>query len=106
MLLLGGCSQIKEIKSEVTWTIELNWTEESTWTDKSKIGMANPASVYCIEHYWKIEIRIDQSGWQYWVCKFEDWSECGEREYYRWECKIGDTLVTETGNMSINNDFR
>lgn len=55
--------------------------------------MANPASAYCEEQEFKLEIRAAQDGSQYGVCIFEDDSECEEWAYYRGECKPGDMDV-------------
>lgn len=49
-------------------------------------GMANPASTFCIENSGSLEI-LDWTWWQYWICKFKDWSKCEEWSYFRWECK-------------------
>ena len=57
------------------------------------IDIANPASAYCEEQGFKLEIRAAQDGSQYGVCVFEDDSECEEWAYYRDECKPGDMDV-------------
>ena len=51
--------------------------------------LANPASVYCLEHGGESEIREHEDGGQYGVCVFEDGSECDEWAFYRDECKPG-----------------
>ena len=48
-------------------------------------GLPNPASRFCIEHGYKLEIRDSPQG-QYGVCIFPDGSECEEWAYYRGEC--------------------
>ena len=50
------------------------------------VEMANPASVYCQEQGYTLEMRTDASGGQYGVCIFPDGSECDEWAYYRGEC--------------------
>jgi putative hemolysin len=60
---------------------------------RDTINMANPASAYCKEQGFKLEIRTAQDGSQYGVCMFEDDSECEEWAYYRDECKPGDMDV-------------
>ncbi len=50
------------------------------------VEMANPASVYCQEQGYTLEIRTDASGGQYGVCIFPDGSECDEWAFYRGEC--------------------
>ena len=57
------------------------------------ITIANPASGYCEEQRFKLEMRTAQDGSQYGVCMFEDGSECEEWTYYRGECKPGDMDV-------------
>lgn len=52
---------------------------------ENEVWMANPASVYCEENGWNLEIIFDY--WEsYWICHFPNWSSCEEREYFRWEC--------------------
>lgn len=51
-----------------------------------EIGIANPASVYCIKNGGNLEIRQDEEGNQYGVCLFSDGSECEEWAYFRGEC--------------------
>ncbi len=48
-------------------------------------GLANPASVYCEEQGYKLEIRTDEQG-SYGVCLFPDGSECDEWAFFRGEC--------------------
>ena len=48
-----------------------------------KIGMPNPASVYCTALGYKYEIRTNKNGGQYGVCKFPDGTECNEWDFYR-----------------------
>lgn len=57
------------------------------------ITIANPASAYCEEQGFKLEIRTALNGSQYGVCMFEDDTECEEWAYYRGECKPGDMDV-------------
>jgi len=57
------------------------------------IDIANPASAYCEEQGFKVDIRTAQDGSQYGVCMFEDNTECEEWAYYRDECKPGDMDV-------------
>ncbi|MFH0833002.1 MAG: DUF333 domain-containing protein [Candidatus Aenigmatarchaeota archaeon] len=56
----------------------------------SDVQIANPASAYCIEQGYTLDIRTDSSGGQYGVCVFPDGSECEEWKYFRSECKPGD----------------
>lgn len=49
-------------------------------------GLPNPASVYCEEQGYRVEIRTDGEGNQYGVCVFPDGSECDEWAFFRGEC--------------------
>jgi putative hemolysin len=49
-------------------------------------GLANPASVYCEEQGYTLEIRTDEQGSQYGFCVFPDGSECEEWAFFRGEC--------------------
>ncbi len=53
-------------------------------------GLANPASVYCVEQGGTVEIRTQDDGSQVGYCIFDDGSECEEWAYYRDECAPGD----------------
>ena len=57
-------------------------------TDDDDVGLANPASVYCIEQGGDLEIRERETG-QYGVCVFDDGSECGEWDYFHGDCEPG-----------------
>lgn len=50
----------------------------STWT-------TNPASIYCEENWWILEF-IKNNDWEFWICNFDDWSACEERDFFNWEC--------------------
>lgn len=51
------------------------------------VGMANPASVYCVDKGGKLEIRTDKDGGQYGVCILPSGNECEEWKFFRGECK-------------------
>jgi len=55
-------------------------------TIQDLIGLANPASSYCLQQGYTLEIRTDTDGSQYGVCTFPDGSECEEWAYFRGEC--------------------
>jgi putative hemolysin len=57
-------------------------------TFESPIGMPNPASVFCTEQGYELEIRDEAAG-QAGYCIFPDGSECEEWAYFRGECKPG-----------------
>ncbi|MBH5329320.1 DUF333 domain-containing protein [Eikenella sp. S3360] len=47
------------------------------------VGMANPASVYCVQQGGKSEIRKNQDGSEYGMCILPDGKEVEEWAYYR-----------------------
>lgn len=50
------------------------------------VELPNPASAYCEEQGYRVEIRTDDQGNQYGVCIFPDGSECDEWAFFRGEC--------------------
>ena len=56
-------------------------------------GLPNPASVYCEEQGYRLEMREGEGG-TYGVCLFPGGSECDEWAYFRGECQPGDSLAT------------
>ncbi|MGF6147193.1 Putative hemolysin [Kingella potus] len=51
--------------------------------ESTAVGMANPASVYCVEQGGKSEIRKDKEGNEYGMCRLPDGSVVDEWDYYR-----------------------
>jgi putative hemolysin len=78
--------------------------------DTGGTGLANPASVYCQEQGYTLEIRTDTDGGQYGVCVFPDGTECDEWAFFRGECgpqqggaqSIEEPTVAPTEEMWIN----
>jgi putative hemolysin len=72
--------------------------------------MANPASVFCEENGYKLEIRTIADGSQSGVCVFPDGSECDEWAYFRGECGLATpvnleaTLTTEPSVVATNSN--
>lgn len=50
--------------------------------------VANPASEYCEQNWWTLEIVPDE-WWSRWKCNFEDGSFCEEWAFYHGECSPG-----------------
>ncbi|MGZ3597346.1 MAG: putative hemolysin [Syntrophales bacterium] len=50
------------------------------------IQIANPASVYCVQSGYTLEIRANAGGGEYGVCIFPDGNECEEWAFFRNEC--------------------
>ena len=55
---------------------------EDPGSETQAVGLANPASVYCVDSGGRSEIRSDSTG-QTGVCVLPDGSEVDEWEYYR-----------------------
>jgi putative hemolysin len=51
-----------------------------------EVQIANPASVYCVQSGYTLEIRANAGGGEYGVCIFPDGSECEEWAFFRNEC--------------------
>jgi putative hemolysin len=97
-LLIFIVFQIRHLNVEKNANNALNNTGDN-------VGMANPASVYCINQSGKLDIRSDEQGNQYGVCVFDDGSECEEWKYFRGECGMGESLNISTSNScSLDND--
>lgn len=73
-----------------TYQVNVHGTRESFTLDVDNVppdaDMRNPASVYCEEQGYRVEMRTDEDGGQYGVCVFPDGSECDEWAFYRGEC--------------------
>lgn len=65
--------------------------------------MANPASTYCFDHDGKIEMSKSDTGVQG-ICIFSDGSKCGEWQYYRGECKPGQSDKTVSPSLEITTE--
>lgn len=58
----------------------------------SKIGMPNPASIYCADQGGELRIMKNTEG-EMGICFFEDGSHCEEWVYYRKECTKGENFT-------------
>ena len=54
-----------------------------------EVEIANPASVYCVQSGYTLEIRANAGGGEYGVCIFPDGNECEEWAFFRNECGSG-----------------
>lgn len=60
---------------------------------EEQIGMANPASVNCLDKGGSLEMRENKKG-QYGVCIFEDNRQCEERAFFRGDCPVEGMKIT------------
>jgi putative hemolysin len=65
-------------------------------------GLANPASVNCLEKGGKLEIRDRGDLGQYGVCVFENNLQCEEWAMYRGECPVGGVDVSGTATEAAS----
>lgn len=73
---------------------------------QGRIGMANPASVYCVQSGYALEIRTDDKGGQRGVCIFPDGTECEEWAFFRGECGVGYRNMPDRQRETIRKDHR
>ena len=71
--------------------------QNEEFSEQKMIGMANPASVYCVEQGGESITKQNKDGSEYGICKFKDGKEVDEWEFYR---KNHD--LTEKGVPEIN----
>lgn len=74
LITLTACTVLQAQKPEPTATVI------------PPLNMPNPASVYCEQNGYTLEIRTAADGSQSGVCVFPDGSSCDEWAYYRGEC--------------------
>ena len=73
---------------------------------QERIGMANPASVYCVQSGYRLEIRTIIDGGQYGVCIFPDGTECEEWAFFRNECGAGYWKMPDMQRETIRSEHR
>ena len=87
------CENLTEIRVSKSYSIcekeirgeKPEWPERPTG-ERPSTGLANPASVYCKNLDYKLEIRTGPEGGQYGVCIFPDGTSCKDWEFYRGQC--------------------
>ena len=57
--------------------------QNEDFPEQKMIGMANPASVYCVEQGGESITKQNKDGSEYGICKFKDGKEVDEWEFYR-----------------------
>ena len=73
---------------------------------QERIGMANPASVYCVQSGYRLEIRTGADGGQYGVCLFPDGAECEEWAFFRGECGSRYRKIPDSPPETIRDERR
>ena len=78
-LLVTGCVQVTTQPTAII-------PPESPTTQPTMETLPNPASAFCEQQGYRLEIRTAPDGSQVGVCIFPDGSECDEWAFYRGEC--------------------
>lgn len=86
LALLIGCASGGLTESPTPSPIETPPSGGAAIPTSQPSGLPNPASKYCVDQGYELEIRSDEAGNQYGVCIFPDGSECEEWEFFRGEC--------------------
>lgn len=86
LALLIGCARGGLTGSPIPSSIETPQAGGEATPTSEPGGLPNPASKYCVDQGYELEIRTDESGNQYGVCIFPDGSECEEWAFFRGEC--------------------
>lgn len=66
-------------------------------SNKEDVGLANPASVFCVDNGGQLDIRTDAEGAQTGFCIFEDNTECEEWAFSRGDCQSGTSAASSVG---------
>ena len=93
-LLITGCVQSTSQPTVIV-------VPETPTVEPTMPGLPNPASVFCEQQGYSLEIRTDSVGSQTGVCIFPDGSECDEWAYFRGECKPA-TTGNPTGTPEVD----
>ena len=67
-----------------------------------EVEIANPASVYCVQSGYTLEIRANAGGGEYGVCIFPDGKECEEWAFFRNECGAGYRSLPDINSKGKN----
>ncbi len=81
---ISGCGS-KDVKEETEKNV---LSEDKKDGSEKPVGIANPASVFCIENDGKLEIRKDEIGNETGWCIFANGKECEEWSFFRGECSV------------------
>ncbi|VVC01800.1 Uncharacterised protein [uncultured archaeon] len=85
ILVFAGCAQTGRLPPGKNGT-------NSTPPQGNGTGLANPASVYCGDMNYSLDIRTDASGGQSGYCEFPNGRECEEWAFFRGECTDADSF--------------
>lgn len=98
----GVDNKVIDNTSTTASTVTATNTVVST-TSTSTVGIANPASTFCIEKGGSLQMQTREDGGQYGLCYFDDARACEEWAMMRGECPVGG--VKTTGYDTIDQKF-
>jgi len=85
---LDVSDQAKEAINKIVSSLISKQPEIDNSKNIPVIGLPNPASVFCKDQGYELEIRADEEGNQFGVCIFPDKQECEEWKFFRQECGL------------------
>ena len=89
-LILAGCN---------------NTTPENSKENPEKnVKIENPASIYCEDNWWTLQIETDNEWNQNGICMFSDGTYCEEWSYFRDECQPGEIIYNTISGEEIVTD--
>lgn len=89
---------------DVSVDISKSWNKVSpppTTVSTNSTTIANPASVYCVNHGGKLDIQTTSAG-QTGMCTFPNGSQCEEWSYMRGECSPSGTTGSNQNSTTTN----
>jgi len=102
-LLMSGCTSTNPTPSNPTnLPAQAAQPTQTSAPANTNSGLANPASVNCVQKGNRLEIRTAADGSQAGYCIFPDGSECEEWAFFRGECGPGTPVsVNATPSESV-----
>jgi len=82
-----------DVKARLSGAVRPAAAESPVVPARPAVGLANPASVNCMEKGGQLEMREGPAG-QYGVCLFEDNRQCEEWALFRGDCPVGGRKIT------------
>ena len=87
------------------WCLILTGCNNNTPEDSEKnVETENPASIYCEDNWWTLQIETAEDWNQNGICMFSDGTYCEERSYFRDECQPGEIIYNTISDEEIVTD--
>ena len=85
--MAAGAGSISPGELEISYQVQVSYY--LTTASESPLGLPNPASKFCEDQGYTVEIRTAADGSQAGYCIFPDGTECDEWAFFRGECGPG-----------------